>query len=510
MLLRYALVLLPALCLLPGLARAQSSTPYVLSERVGPVIDAEERAYFGLVPEVEGFIEARAFAAGDSVRVEIGSSTVDSVLVLPRATAEALGRFIETFEQYPSAFRNPDWQVLRPYLRADVPVPYAGAPQNITVYADGGRYVSQLTYASDSFVLLNDRGHRFDWRTFEGKGIALYPSEIDQVLLVPEWVGRPYFVLVGLPIGIGLNEVLMSLNPNETGSGLEQRIFAGAFGMVAAKAFSIIYAGTQSYHQARQGMDAAAWFTPERQPLEMPPEAALREQIERRPEPAPVWQETYGWFSLGSGGVSFSNNSATYSFFSTFEPDADPENEVRYEGNGALLEAAAALQPFPWLDIGVGVYMGSTQTLEGKDLQEVAQSQPFLRLFADLDVIRAFAPNSRIGLAVGGGLLRSQSRVEFNVPPITGLSGTTFYYDPDGYALEETAFGPFYQAMLSIGLARETSAYVSLLAFTPPSVDVPLFESSPDISPDVTVFQVQPHTVSFEHFGLSAGVRLGF
>ena len=64
--------------------------------------------------------------------------------------------------------------------------------------------------------------------------------------------------------------------------------------------------------------------------------------------------------------------------------------------------------------------------------------------------------------------------------------------------------------MLSIGLARETSAYVSLLAFTPPSVDVPLFESSPDISPDVTVFRVEPHTVSFEHFGLSAGVRLGF
>lgn len=507
----FTLGLLAAFCLVPALARAQSDVPYVLSERLGSTIDAEERAYFGLFPDVEGFTEARTYAEGDSVRVEIAASPADSVATMPRATAEALGRFVETFEQHPAAFRNPDWQVLRPYLRADVPVPYAGEAEHITVFADGGRYVSQLTYTSDSLVLLNDRGHRFDWRTFEGEGIALYPHEVERVLLVPEWLGRPYFVLVGAPIGIGLNEVLMSLNPNESGNELEQRIFAGALGVVAAKAFSILYASTQSYRQAREELEAAAWFTPERRPLEMPAEATLREQVEERPEPAPVWQETYGWLSLGSGGVSFSSNSQTYDFFTGFEPDADPERSVRYESNGALLEAAAALQPFAWFDMGAGVYMGTTQTIGGTDLQEVAQSQPFLRLFADLDVIRLIDPNSRVGLSVGGGLLRSQSRVAFHAPPVTGQSGTTFYYEPDGYVLEETAFGPFYQAMLSVGLARETSAYLSLLAFTPPSVDVPLFEAtSPQISTGATVYRVEPHPVSFDHLGLSAGVRLGF
>lgn len=400
--------------------------------------------------------------------------------------------------------------MLRPYLRADVPVPHAKDTGSVTVFADGGRYVGQPIYAGPSVLLLNERGYRFDWQTFSSEGITLRTQEIDRVLVEPDWLKRPYVAPAGAAVAVGINEFLMALNPNDLPNRMEQRVFAAALGVVASRAFSVLYARTRPYDQVRQDIEGAAWFTPELQPLEMASEDNLLAGAENRPPPAPVWQETYGWLTLGAGGISFSNNSATYSFHSTFEPDADPENEVRYEGNGALLEVAAAWQPFPWLDVGAGVYMGSTQTLEDKDLQEVAQSQPFLRLFADLDVIRAFAPNSRIGLAVGGGLLRSQSRVEFNVPPITGLSGTTFYYDPDGYALEETAFGPFYQAMLSVGLARETSAYVSLLAFTPPSVDVPLLESSPDINPDVTVFRVEPHTVSFEHFGLSAGVRLGF
>src|SRR5690606_39152130 len=106
--------------------------PYVFSERIGPGIDSAERSYFGLFPGADGFTQARAFAEGDSVRVEIGTSAVDSVLVLPRLTAEALGRFVETFEQARAAFYNPNWQLVSKYVRADVPVPYAGTSRTAT------------------------------------------------------------------------------------------------------------------------------------------------------------------------------------------------------------------------------------------------------------------------------------------------------------------------------------------------------------------------------------------
>lgn len=509
---------LVALCV--STAATAQPTPYVFSERVGPEIDAAERAYFGLFPGADAGASAQAYAVGDSVEVVIADAESPGMRVtMTRGTAEALGRFIETFEQAETAFYNPDWQVASPFVRADVPVPYTGSARAATFFVDGGRYVGHPTYASSDVLLIGQSGAPFDWRTFDGLGVVLRTSEVTRVQLAPSWLGRPYVVLAGIPLGVGVNELLMSLDSKGPDNAVERRIFAAALGAATVKVFSILYARTRPYKQAIPAVQEVAWFNPEVRPLEMPSEAVLlRRTGEDRPAPVPIWRGNFGWLSVGTGGISFNENRQTYDFISGFEPEADPEREVRYESVGALLEAAAAVRPLAWLSVGVGVYIASNQGPEPlgsravpfAELEEVAYSQPLLRVFADVDVLRLALGQSRFGLEVGGGLLRSESAVAFDVSNVIGRADRRFTYEPAGYDLTEAGFTPFYQATLSVGLARETSAYANIIVHGAPDVDVPLFEAGLDFDPEVTVFRVEPHTVSFDYVGVSAGVRLGF
>ncbi|MBE2185292.1 MAG: hypothetical protein IAE99_00785, partial [Rhodothermales bacterium] len=63
------LAVLAAWTAFPLAAHAQDSLR--IAERVGTVLDANERAYFGLFPRVSAFERAAFFAEGDSVRMEV-------------------------------------------------------------------------------------------------------------------------------------------------------------------------------------------------------------------------------------------------------------------------------------------------------------------------------------------------------------------------------------------------------------------------------------------------------
>ena len=512
--------LLALLTLAFAVVASAQPTPYVFSERVGPEIDAAERDYFGLFPGAGAGASAQAFDEGERVRVVIEQSGGDSTLTVTRGAAEALGRFIETFEQAEAAFYNPNWQIVSSFVRADVPVPYAGSARAATFFVDGGRYRGHATYASDEVLLIDQSATPFDWRTYGGRSdLALRASEVERVQFAPGWIARPYVVLAGVPLGIAVNEWLVGFDARGPNNVLERRIFAAAFGAAAVKVFSIVYARTRSYERALPALEEAAWFTRDAPVLELPAESILLQQTEAdRPAPTPVWRGSFGWLSIGTGSAPLGENSQTYEFFSGFDPDADPKREVRYENAGARLEAAAAVRPLAWLDIGAGVYITSAErpdpvgsrAVPYAELEEVAYSQPFVRVFADVDVLRLALGQSRFGLEVGGGLLRSESAVAFDVSNVIGRADRRFTYEPAGYDLTEAGFTPFYQATLSVGLARETSAYASIIAHSAPDVDVPLFEAGLDFDPEVTVFRVEPHTVSFDYVGVSAGVRLGF
>jgi hypothetical protein len=144
------------------------------------------------------------------------------------------------------------------------------------------------------------------------------------------------------------------------------------------------------------------------------------------------------------------------------------------------------------------------------ELQEMAYSEPSYRVFADVDVIRLAMGESRFGLELGGGLLRAESEVSFDVSNVEGRAGQVFTYEPAGYAFTEAGWSPFYQATFSVGLLQDASAFASLVAHAAPDVEIPAFEAGLDFDPDVTVFRVEPHTVSFRYVNISAGLRLGF
>lgn len=91
------LAVLAAWTAFPLAAHAQDSLR--IAERVGTVLDANERAYFGLFPRVSAFERAAFFAEGDSVRMEVKREALpDTILRIPAATAAVLGRYIDAFE----------------------------------------------------------------------------------------------------------------------------------------------------------------------------------------------------------------------------------------------------------------------------------------------------------------------------------------------------------------------------------------------------------------------------
>jgi hypothetical protein len=509
------------LALVAPAAAQTTSAPYVFSDRVGETVDPGERAYFGLFPDVETSAPGQAFVAGDSVVVVLARTSLpDTTVTMGRPTAEALGRFIETFEQHTTAFYNPDWQLVVDFVQVDVPVPYARRSKGATFFVDGGYHAGQITYASDSLLLLEPRGTSFDWRTFDGAGLTLRSSEVDQVQFAPGWLGRPYVVLAGVPLGIAVDEWLQSFDSQGPENLAARRIFAAAFGAAVVKMASVLYTRTQPYEEALPRVKEAARFSPEAQPLEMPSEAALATQAATagRPKPTPRWYGSFGWLSLGTVSPSLSENIQTYDFFSGFDPEGDPQREVRYESTGALLDASAAVSPVAWLDLGAGVYLALDERPEPiargpipyAELRQVAYSEPSYRIFVDVDVLRLALGENRFGLEIGGGLLRAESSLSFDVSNVEGRAGQVFSYEPAGYEFTEAGWRPFYQATLDVGLAQDVSAFASLVAHSAPDVDVPQFEAGLDFDPDVTVFRVEPHTVSFRYLGLSAGVRLGF
>ena len=96
---------------------------YVVSERVGRVIDAEERVYFGLFTGIDGFVSARPEPPADStfrIVIERAGQTDTTVSVDPEVAA-VLGRYLDEFEFVHRDAGKVDWRYLIQVARVRPP-----------------------------------------------------------------------------------------------------------------------------------------------------------------------------------------------------------------------------------------------------------------------------------------------------------------------------------------------------------------------------------------------------
>lgn len=510
----YAATLLLALA--PAAAQAQLGSDdalgpdepsvVVLSERLGTVIDAHERAYFGLFPGVEGFTEARAFAGeADSVRVVIArEQTADSVVVLARPVARALGRFVETFEQHRTARVHPAWAVVSAYVQGNVRVPYVRSYGRLKAFVEGGSYAGHPVYVSDSLVVLSEQGRPgFDWQSFEGDGYVVRVDEIERVQLRRGLLATPYAPVMGMALGALINEAAMLVSPPDPGlnNRMERSIAGAAFGGLILNRVQAYLMRKRPYEDVEPEVALAAWFTPEARAPELPPDEALAHRLATRPAPTPPALAPFGTFDVGMG-VTMAPAAQTYGHFTNFDHD-DTEREVQFLGTFTV-ETGLTLRPKPWLGTGLTLIATPDLDLTAADEREVAFSRPSVNAFIDVDLLRLYNPHSRFGLAVGGGLSYAESVVTRRFPENWATT-----YDPASYEVRARGLRPLYAVTLEAGLMLETALFVRVLRVSAPAVNVPQVEVQSVAFPGTVVFAVDPHTVTFDRFGVLFGLRAG-
>lgn len=173
----YPYVLGLLLCV-PALAQ-ETADPVVLSERVGPVIDAEERAYFQLLPDFEPFIAARAFpASGGGVRLVIErAGASDAILTLNGPTTEALRTYLDEYESMTPERVGTLGLVFQGVAEYEETQP----PATLTVTTrTGAVYRGWLMDVNEDGVILWTQGERYTPDQAE-TAVAVHVYEIDRV-----------------------------------------------------------------------------------------------------------------------------------------------------------------------------------------------------------------------------------------------------------------------------------------------------------------------------------------
>jgi hypothetical protein len=190
---------------------AQSFRP--LQERLGDVVDAGEREYFGLFPGLEGFSSASLLAEGDSLRFVVRRSPgdvripargaedesdapasatagADSSIALSRREAMLLQRLVDSYESilqdYPAARDdipgNPDRQELElrfgPLLQRGVLRLRSTAMNDVPRVAlhlrNGGTVRGRMLFLGDDALAVRVAGLPYHWRSADS-GIVLLP-----------------------------------------------------------------------------------------------------------------------------------------------------------------------------------------------------------------------------------------------------------------------------------------------------------------------------------------------
>ena len=165
-------------------APAPAAPPYVLSERVGAVLDAEERAYFNFFPRLEGFASAAVCAPTDTtVAFAITRRSLpDTTIIASREAAKVLGRYVDLYERlfgFGNARRLDRWSLVIPF--AHPKKPFREGQALVLTTREGERISGRLLYIDADVVALSRASTPLERMTRASEAVVLLAHEIKHV-----------------------------------------------------------------------------------------------------------------------------------------------------------------------------------------------------------------------------------------------------------------------------------------------------------------------------------------
>ena len=133
-------------------AGQNAETLVSLNERVGEIVDPDERAYFHLFPQIDNFESARLFSTSDSTYLAQIQQRGGSVIERPLTREEfhEIGNYIERYEQVYNRTEEIEWGYLIKHVQPNSTPFNRGVPVGVTLLDD--------TYLEGRLVHISDRG----------------------------------------------------------------------------------------------------------------------------------------------------------------------------------------------------------------------------------------------------------------------------------------------------------------------------------------------------------------
>jgi len=324
------------LCLsFPAALPAQNSA-IRFSQRVGDTIDRAERDYFVLFQNVPAFHSASTVAYRDStllVRITTRTDEVDNdtLIAIPRATAQELARYIDNFEA-----------VYRYEVPIDFPLLHKVASPNrhpseegstIEVVLRDGRSVSgELLFVGDSTLVIGPPDSSYDWRTLGERAWRIRYSSI-------EVIRKHRYIWEGWAIGAGAGTyIVMNQSPDRISAGQALSVAAASLATAAiGNLFGFdykIHGNLTAFREIAPIFDEKARFNrsvPTELKVFANDPSSIRREVRYDPSmQVPVHRSAryHIWGGLGSGG-----GIAPYTFAELWVSN---ERTIKGEGAGIL------------------------------------------------------------------------------------------------------------------------------------------------------------------------------
>lgn len=493
-------LLAAAFALLIPAAHAQSQ-PWVLSPRVGEVIDADERAYFGLFPKADGFHTARlSTTTTDSIAVRVFDEAGERIHLWnlsPSAVAE-LQTYVEQYEDYEASERL-RWQLLLPWARYRNP--YIPRPRVRMTLHDGSRLEGELLRTDPSELLMYVPDASYRWQDVPTAVRRVSFAEVD-------YVDVPHSPRsVGLSVaGVAVPAILF--RNKATGLALSPVFLASVAVVVGerirndrVKHQRILVSGVPEHFQfARQRLDRTQSFR-----AQIAPELAMLQSVEAGgPFPAPRFRRLH--VAMGVG---------TRLLRTPFEGRVLGFGEVRevpvYANQGLTWSVDAAVAVHPRLRLG-GTFAHQAPPVGLKD--EEALGGLLLNGYADVVVkpARLARPAGRSLLgwyahraefALGGGVSWARMTGRFNpqYPAPQQRNLIENIDDVDASKATVQGLGFFGQASMDYYLSPQSSMFVRVTYGVHSDLVVPgrtetrraLFNGTPYEDRTVDIYEFAPY-----------------
>lgn len=484
-----------------------TSAPFVFSERVGSTIEPEERDYFGLLPAVEGFASARAYLVSDSLEIVVARAVAsDTTVMMARATAEALGRFIETFEQARTAFYNPNWQHVASFVRADVPVPYVEPRWDVALDVGAQRYRGAVLMATDSLVLIQAAPEPYDWRGRDA--LALRTLDIERVEFGPRGWERYRAVapLAAGGMGAALGAIGAYLASNDLNAAPERFWAIPALAVLGHELARWLWPRPTppgSFEERRAALHERARFRAERRPYDLPSLTAFEGREEYAYEPVPeqavgglfrAWYRRYGVVSvgvMGGGGVATSPETSTYTeFLRSFGTRERAHLRNEHDVHGGV---DVSLRPVPWVRVGGAWLSRNDSEVADIGVETVNVKPSALRGYAEVVLPSPQFRGLRVDVGAGIGLEKNEMTVERAVAE--GANQETAYRAAQSWS------DVFLQGTVELFTSKHTSFFVRVMHRSP-SHEIPIegVELTVTGLPGTVSYRIDPHDVSFGGF----------